>query len=227
MDVYKRRPISDNSGGMKSPHLLALYVWLRNMKPTCIIESGIFKGLGTWVIRQACPTSEIISFDINLNSIIYRDSDATYLNFDLNSYPFQELSAHDSEKVCVVLDDHQDFHTRIQFFKNHNIKNVIYEDNYPMGQGDCISPKKIIERTRGSNPDHTYILDINQSSYIKNFISSYEEFPPAFIDPLTRWGVPWDYETRPPLLDDKMKTFYPILYEERFNYTWICRMEIS
>ena len=32
-DLYERRPIDDNEGGMKSPHLFATFNLLRKLKP--------------------------------------------------------------------------------------------------------------------------------------------------------------------------------------------------
>jgi hypothetical protein len=38
-----------------------------------IVESGVFRGLTTWVMRQACPQAEIFCFDPDLSGLRYRD----------------------------------------------------------------------------------------------------------------------------------------------------------
>jgi predicted O-methyltransferase YrrM len=36
----------------------SLYVLMRALAPEVIVESGVFRGLTTWVMRQACPQAE-------------------------------------------------------------------------------------------------------------------------------------------------------------------------
>lgn len=45
-EIYKDRPIKDNVGGMKYPHMFALYFLLLKIKPDFIVESG------TWGARN-------------------------------------------------------------------------------------------------------------------------------------------------------------------------------
>ena len=62
--LYEKRPINDNHGGMTSSHLFNTWYALRKLKPKLVIESGVWKGLGTWVIEQALPEAKIISIDV-------------------------------------------------------------------------------------------------------------------------------------------------------------------
>ena len=45
--------LSENDGGMKSPDMFTMYVMLKEIKPDVVIESGVWKGQGTKIIREA------------------------------------------------------------------------------------------------------------------------------------------------------------------------------
>ena len=47
-ELYETRPIKDNSGGMKSPHMFPAWFVVKKLKPKVLIESGVWKGQGTW-----------------------------------------------------------------------------------------------------------------------------------------------------------------------------------
>ena len=63
--LYADRPIANNEGGMKSPHLFATFHTLRKLRPLLIIESGVWKGQGTWLMKKALPEVNILSFDVD------------------------------------------------------------------------------------------------------------------------------------------------------------------
>jgi hypothetical protein len=226
--IYSDRPIIDNSGGMKSSHLFPLFFYLKKMKPKLIIESGVYKGQGTWMMRKCCPESKIISIDLDLTQIIYKDDKTMYHNRDISEIDLKVyLENFNPEEVLVFFDDHQDFNKRIDFLTKNKIKNVIYEDNYPFDQGDCISPKKIIGSGDFYVNSKKYILEESEKNFIRSKILHYEEFPPIFRDDKTRWGNDWTYETRESLLNKDLSNKYSNFYSERFDYTWICYLEIE
>ena len=66
LEIYKNKPIDDNTGGMKSPHLFNMFCLLKETKPKLIVESGVWKGQGTWLFEHASPDSDIICFDVLL-----------------------------------------------------------------------------------------------------------------------------------------------------------------
>ena len=225
--LYSRRPIEDNSGGMKSAHLFPLYCYLQIMKPELIIESGVYKGQGTWFIRECCPYSKIVSIDISFGNLKVRDDKTIYMEKDISQIGLKEIvKDYDIDKVLIFFDDHQDFNKRLELLLECGIKNLIFEDNYPFNQGDCISPKKIVE------PFDFYVnenlIKLDNRDYILSKIEHYEEFPPIFKDNKTRWGNEWLYKTRDPLLsdDDDVKK-YNVFYNERFDYTWICYLKLK
>ena len=67
LELYKKRPIENNAGGMTSPHCFATYFLLKNKNLPNIVESGIWRGQSTWLIEMTCPNSSLVSIDPNLN----------------------------------------------------------------------------------------------------------------------------------------------------------------
>ena len=67
IELYKKRPIVNNRGGMGAPHCFATYFMMKYLNKPFIIESGIWKGQSTWLIENTCPTSKLLCIDPNLH----------------------------------------------------------------------------------------------------------------------------------------------------------------
>jgi len=236
-ELYKDRPIKDNFGGMLSPHLFNTWYALKTLKPKLVIESGVWKGLGTWVIRKAVPDSKVISIDIDFSRLAYKDQNVTYLDKDIKIYDWNKIFLDNNvknEEVLVFLDDHQDFLERLSYLDSLGIKHILYEDNYPSFQGDCLSPKKILSCS-------DYIIDKNGSKTLNKYsyylyeefykyVKLYQELPPIFKLENTRWGDAWDelnYPTEKAILDNSYKEEFSLFFEEAKYYTWICYIELG
>ena len=236
-ELYESRPIQDNTGGMKSSHLFAFYCAMKELQPNLVVESGIWKGQGTWFIRKALPDADIMSFDIDLSLIEYKSDDVQYLERDINTVDWAEFFKDNPEKTpektLLFLDDHQDFSDRLYFLDDAPFKHVVVEDNYPPSQGDIISPKKINE---GGN----YVIDKYgvrnefelDSSIKKKFddkVESYIELPPLYILEKTRWGDDWEnekYKTPDPIFTNE-EIVDESYYTDCYDYTWMCYIRIK
>jgi len=139
--IYLKRPIKNNQGGMMFPHMFAFYFLLKKLNPEFVIESGVYKGQGTWLIEKTLPNARILSLDIKPSYREYTSTNAKYSNLDFRFHDFTQI---DSNKTLVFFDDHQNCLERLKECKWMGIKNVIFEDNYPPGYGDFYSLKKII-----------------------------------------------------------------------------------
>jgi len=235
LEIYKNKPIDDNTGGMKSPHLFNMFCLLKETKPKLIIESGIWKGQGTWLFEHASPESDIICFDIYMKRLLYKSEKALYVENDITrvDWPsfFNANSNYTPENTLLFFDDHVNFTERLKFLSSvPYFKKIVYEDNYAPSQGDCVSPKKLRECT-------TCIIDRDgiRSEYnipkedidlFEKTVSYYQELPPLFKPENTRWGDSWDnYNTIDPILElneDSNET----LVKEMYDYTWIAYMEL-
>jgi hypothetical protein len=227
-DIYQQRPIADNHGGMKSPHMFPAWFTIRTLKPKYIIESGVWKGQGTWFFEHASPTSKIISIDPNPGLRLYTSPNVDYRTTDFTQQSWTDI---EPSNTLVFLDDHQNSLQRIKFAVANGFKSMMVEDNYPCEQGDCYTPKKILTGEQyviDKAGDRTWFFgQPEDKKYLHDVLAVYQEFPPIYKDDFTRWGDEWKeptYVTPEPLLTDS--TQYPLFYEERKDYTWICYLEL-
>lgn len=51
LDLYENRPINNNLGGMTSTHLFWTWYAAKKLNAKYIVESGVYKGQGTWLFR--------------------------------------------------------------------------------------------------------------------------------------------------------------------------------
>lgn len=95
----------------------------------------------------------------------------------------------------------------------------IFEDNYPPGQGDCRSIKKLFE---AGNPEEE--MDRKE---LLTYIKVYQEMPPIYDVETNRWGLGWKtYRSNPPILTE-VKTHWQNQYKEDMQqYTWINYIEL-
>ena len=229
-DLYENRPITENEGGMKSPHMFPAWFAVKKLQPKWLIESGIWQGLGTWFFEKASPESSIISIDPCLHFRKYVSHKVQYQTKDFLETDWQSML--DPTETFVFFDDHQNFMQRLKKCKELGFKRLMCEDNYPANQGDCYTPKKILANTR-------YVIDRGGQkawfdkndedfNYFSSNVSLYQEMPPLFKSQKTRWGDDWDesYPTPEPLLSESDVTDYLEFYGERLDYTWISYMEL-
>jgi hypothetical protein len=217
--LYRHRPIRDNSGGMMIPHMYVLWLILRKVRPSVVIESGVFRGQSTWLIEQACPEAAVICFEPRIDNIVYTSSRATYVRGDFLAYG-KDLSA---SRAFAFFDDHQDALPRIKHCKWIGIKEMMFDDNYPPGKGDCYSIKKIIfgsgfepKRRISSFQRNDLFTRVLRKAFrlahydpfapigdlpiepntddwmlLKKNLDCYMEFPPIVKAEKTRWGEDW------------------------------------
>ena len=165
LEIYEKRPFKNNDGGLKISHAFSLYFFLKNFKPTTVIESGVHKGGGTYIIRSACPDAHIICLEPYLENIEYKISNCEYLNEDFSLIDFNQYNIN-KDKTVVFFDDHQDFSKRFYEIYHHNFKHIIFEDNFheKNNYGDCYSPKQVL-----ANCEYHYTIKKRNLLNIKNF----------------------------------------------------------
>lgn len=241
LELYKLKPITDNQGGMKSPHMFATWFMLKKINPKNVIESGIWKGQGTWLIENALPNANVFSIDLNLSIRKYVSDRVKYFNKDFNDIDWSIIS--DKDNTVLFFDDHQNALERIRKGKELGFKQYIFEDNYPVNHGDCYSLKKVFQhagfKSNVQNKNMKQIImnlikpskseyippNSSDSNYLKDILDIYYEFPPVFKKEKTRWGDNWDekyYPTPEPLYDKTGHDYLKVFEEEAIFYTWIC-----
>ncbi len=164
-NLYKLRPIKNNIHGMRFQHMFATYFILKKLKPSFVIESGVFKGQSTWLIENTLPNSKILSIDIDLSQRVYVSKKAEYSNIDFKDQNFSNLP----DDTLVFLDDHVNHYERLKQAKFFNIKKIILEDNYPEDKGDFYTINHAIGN-KGFNHNYTKL------SLLKTFLIFFKEF---------------------------------------------------
>lgn len=231
LTLHAQRPIRDNRGGMRAPHLFATWFMVRKLAPTHIVESGVFKGLGTWLLEQAAPDARLTCIDPDPGARVYRSSRASYHTED-----FARLSWDlPRESTLLFFDDHQDELCRVEEARKLAFRHVIFEDNYPPGQGDCFSLKQAL---MGGQRDAQGTLAKlvgklsprvrDAKAELEAALDGYYEFPPVLRVADTRWGDPWTderYPTAEALFTtpgDVPGDTDGLFAAEAPFYTWIC-----
>lgn len=241
MGVYDKRVVKNNKGGMKITH--SFYAWFlaQMLQPKIIIESGVWKGHGTWLFEKACPNARLICLDPCLDKLEYISKKATY---STNDFSYLDIDRNLADQTLCFFDDHQDALKRMMEMRWKGLRKAIFEDNYPINRGDCYSLKKIISQ-KGykleSEKCGSYLVKLKTK--LKQFLNTnlqkdilenkthlneviknleiYYECPPLYKNKLTRWGDSWenpDYPTKPPVFseynDEKVLSEYE-------DYTWM------
>jgi hypothetical protein len=235
MALHARRPILDNQGGMRAPHLFATWFMVKTLAPTHIVESGVFKGLGTWLLEQAAPDARLVCIDPDPGQLVFRSSRASYRTeeFSLTSWDLPRGT------TLLFFVDHQDAPERVRAARRLGFHHLIFEDNYPPGRGDCHSLKQALSGAPGPSPDGIVSRTVRElkrrlpggdglGAFLDQAILTYFEFPPVLRVDTTRWGDPWSderYPTPEPLFaaaGDVPGDDDGVFLSEAASYTWIC-----
>ncbi|MDH3595808.1 MAG: hypothetical protein OEU09_21055 [Rhodospirillales bacterium] len=127
--LYPDRPVRDNKGGSGFNDSLWVFVVARCLQPRLIVESGVFKGHTTWLLRQARPEAEIHCFDVNLTGrLVYRDRDAVLHECDWMEAPFPRV---DGQSGLAFFDDHINQARRVREAYARGFRHLLFDDNFP------------------------------------------------------------------------------------------------
>jgi len=214
-EIYSRRPIEDNLGGMKAPQMFAAWFMVKKLQPKWIIESGVWYGQGTWFFEQASPSSSLLCIEPNLPRIKYQTQNAKYTTTDFSRIKWEQYVQ--PEETLCFFDDHQNAVSRVKVASPQRFKHLMFEDNYPVTQGDCVSLKTALEESK------------EDADVVKDYLESYYEFPPVVKGEKTRWGDDWTdelYPTHTPLLTEYTEE-HKDYFDGYENYTWICYARIG
>lgn len=207
--VFDARPIPDNHGGMGFIDMFFTWFVMCKLNPVAVLEVGVFKGQGTWLMETTLPNTIIHSVDVDLGQrqyvssrAIYHAEDPTFESWD---FPKGDVLAH--------FDDHQDAIDRIRFCVTEGIRYIVFTDNYPYQCGDCRSLKRGFEEPQANR-------------YLHSALAVYFEFPPLLKTPKHRNDRPWTWPTPNPLFVDA-KDLPASAVKDTTTYTWFCFAELK
>ena len=205
VDVYKNRPDKVNICGIRINHALALFVAVRHLQPSLVVESGVNAGQSTYFIRAASPTTTIYAIDPEVNPICesigqgkrWIDSSNRTKNFtgknfvdiaDLDWVALGKEDKVDPRKALVFIDDHLQVLHRLPALMKAGIRHVVVEDNYKIFEGKQVLRRdhfSLLQLAPFSNrivPVHTLQVlqrrtkvDTPQSNYLPLMLKSHRE----------------------------------------------------
>ena len=126
LDLIRACPVRQKRGGNGFNGALQVYAVVRVLQPAVIVESGVFRGLTTWLMRQASPGAAIFSFDPNLGNLHFRDPQARYSTDDWSTFDFRGI---DLSEALAFFDDHISQARRIQEADARGIRRILFDDN--------------------------------------------------------------------------------------------------
>ncbi|MCK8782861.1 hypothetical protein M0638_00515 [Roseomonas sp. NAR14] len=128
-----------NSNGMAPDTGFQLYALLRALGPELVVESGVWRGFSTWVIRQAAPAARIIAIDpifalghcLDRTRIepAWRAPDVTYGGGDFSCAGFEFMAKPPGS--LVLFDDHQNKLHRLRQGAEAGFRHMVFDDNLP------------------------------------------------------------------------------------------------
>ena len=164
-ELYKKRPIKDNAGGMKSVGMFWVWYITKKINPDVIVESGIWKGQSTWLLEQAAPQAQIFSIDPNLKWRKYISSKVTYYSKDFSHIDFGDLSG---KKTLCFFDDHQNAVMRVKQAQQKGFIHLLFDDNYPPGAGTHLTLA------------HCFAKNNEQAAYLRSIMRQYSVLPQIY-----------------------------------------------
>jgi hypothetical protein len=144
----------------------------------------------------------------------------------------------------VFFDDHVNALERLRLCVNLGFRYLMFEDNYPVGVGDCYSLKQAlaaaghqprrgfmvsVRRLLGGVSDRPIPANSEDVAYIREHSEVLTELPPVFKLPVTRWATPWDerYPTPEPLMTVVAQPWQELYRNEAHDYTWMCYVRVK
>lgn len=129
--IYPQRPVLNNVGGGGLVPNYWLFVVTRWLAPDLIVESGVWKGQSSWILRRARPTAVIHAFDISFKNLQYKDDTIRYYECD---WMEADIKNNDPGKGLVFFDDHINQAKRVREAYERGYKWLIFDDNVPTGE---------------------------------------------------------------------------------------------
>lgn len=127
-EVYANRPIRQDRKGSGFHNLFWLYLTVVTLNPKLIVESGVRKGMSTWILRMAVPQATIHSFDIDLSKLVYRDASIHSHEHDWTQLDWEGV---DRTASLCFFDDHLNQARRLREAYDRGFRTLVFDDNAP------------------------------------------------------------------------------------------------
>lgn len=123
-----RSPVAQDTGGGGFSAGLLLWTIARALRPELVVESGVFRGFTTWVLRQARPEARQYAFDISFAERQRIETGVEYHECDWMNLPLQ---APGDAPALIYFDDHVDQWQRVREAAARGFRYLIFDDSLP------------------------------------------------------------------------------------------------
>lgn len=207
--------MKNNDGGMGSPDLFSLWFTLKQLKPKVVVESGVWNGISTKLIRKTLPDSKIICIDPRYvpqgGYVDLSENTKYYLGKDFKDFGDIDLSEYNTEDIFCFFDCHQNALKRVQQCQEKGIKYMFFNDNYPSKCGSHFSLQHLYSNdTRNYSPSEKEVNDFIDS------VKVYYLFPNVYPGEIKTGEGYFDCSS----FYDTNNKQYGVFEEERHKYRW-------
>ena len=207
--------MSGNNGGMGAPDMFSLWYILNLYKPKVVVESGVWNGMSTKLIRKTLPDAIIFCLDPrNVPSTGYIDkNDKTIYLTGSKFIDFGklDLSKYNPDDIVCFFDCHQNAFMRVVQSIKKRITNVFLNDNYPVKCGSHFTIEHLI-----NDDKRLYTVSDSSKKSIIDLFESYYVFPNIYPGKITTGEG--DFDCQSYFKEDNDK--FPIFKTERNKYRW-------
>lgn len=187
IQAYKNRPDPVNMCGIRINHALALFLAVKKVQPSLVVESGVNAGVSTYIIRAASETTKIFAIDPEEKPICNQgdrwiDTSNKTINYtgenfvdilELDWKGMVKRKEVDPDRTLVFIDDHLHTFNRIAAIMKVGIRHILVEDNYKIHEGATMNDK--ISTPKQMFGGQKWKMEGN---WLLNNLVSYAEFPP-------------------------------------------------
>lgn len=227
--------MNKNDGGMNIPDMFSFWFLLKTMQPRVVIESGVYNGWSTKLIRNTLgPYAKIVCLDPREipESGFQDDNKNTSYHVGSNFIDFAkyDISSIDKETLLCFFDDHQNAAQRLLSCFQKGVIHTFFNDNYPVGCGSHYSIQHLLDNDPRQCFDlhnqYDYSIntlphfDIAKRSHLLAAIRVYHVFPNLFPSKISLREGTFDCKSFFAEEDAEDMYKYSLFYNTRQNYTW-------
>ena len=128
MDALPQCPVGQDTGGGGFSAAMLLWTIARALRPELVVESGVFRGFTTWVLRQASPEARQYAFDI---SFAERQRIEPGVEYHEQDWMTLDLSCPAQTPALIYFDDHVDQWRRVREAAARGFRYLIFDDSLP------------------------------------------------------------------------------------------------
>jgi len=167
---------NNNEGGMGAPDLFSFWFILNKYKPKVVIESGVWNGISTQLIRKTLPDSKIICLDPrHIPPHGYKDNNINtkyFLGENFIDFSDLDISNYNSNDILCFFDCHQNAYLRLLQCIGKKINKIFINDNYPVNCGSHYT----LEHLK-NNDTRLYSVNNSDKQKLLSKIINYHIFP--------------------------------------------------